>query len=153
MKPLYAFSSISAFTAGSITILPYGFLIVNQVERLELATILVVLMIQAVAIVTFLWPQLGIHSLQVAEKDRLMDEVNQRLEATIVDLHSSVDNGELDKIADLNLTMSTLEAEINLLRRVPTWPWQPETVRWLATALILPLGLWILQYFLQRFLG
>jgi hypothetical protein len=153
MKPLYAFSTVSALTAGCITVLPYGFLIANQVEQLELVTILLVLIIQLVALVTFIWPQLGIHGLQVAEKERLLDEAHLRLEAIIKELHQSVDHGELAKVSELNLTMGTLESEINIIRKIPTWPWQPETVRWLITALLFPLGLWILQYFLQRLFG
>ena len=49
--------------------------------------------------------------------------------------------------------MTNLEIEQKALRRISTWPWQPETVRWLVTALVLPLGLWLVQYFLQRVLG
>jgi len=30
---------------------------------------------------------------------------------------------------------------------------KPETVRWLITALVLPLGLWLIQFVLQRVLG
>jgi hypothetical protein len=153
MKPLYAFSTISALTAGSITILPYGFLLANQVERVELASLLLIFVIQILAIVTFILPQLGIHGLQVAEKDRLLDEAHLRLEATIEELHQSVDDGELEKVSQLNLTMSTLESEINIIRKIPTWPWQPETVRWLITALLFPLGLWLLQFLLQRVFG
>lgn len=153
LKPLYAFSSISALTAGSITVLPYGFLIVNQIESLELSSLILVLLIQLIAIVTFIWPQLGIHGLQIAEKDRLLDEANQRFETTIHELHRRVDDKQLDKIAELNTTVTTLEKEMNILRKIPTWPWQPETVRWLITALVLPLGLWVIQFVLQRVLA
>ncbi len=46
-----------------------------------------------------------------------------------------------------------MEARQTALSKVPTWLWQPETVRWLVTALVLPLALWIAQYVLQRVLG
>jgi hypothetical protein len=39
------------------------------------------------------------------------------------------------------------------LERIPTWPWRPETLRLLITALVLPLGLWLAQFILQRLLG
>lgn len=153
MKPLYAFSSVSALTAGGLTVLPYGFLIVNQVEELELASLVLMLLVQLIAIVTFIWPQLGIHGPQVAEKERLLDEANQRFKATIRELHKRVDDQKLEKITELNMAVTTLEKEINILRKIPTWPWQPETVRWLTTALLLPLGLWIVQFTLQHVLG
>jgi hypothetical protein len=40
-----------------------------------------------------------------------------------------------------------------MLNAISTWPWQPETLRFLVTALLLPLLLWILQYVLQLVLG
>jgi len=154
MKPLYAFSNLTAFTAGSLTVIPYGFLAVSPGVVINDPAVLVpVLIIQSVAVVTFIWPQLGIHRLQVAEKDRLLDEVYQRLKATIVELHRRVDDGELEKMDELSGTFANLETELSILKEIPTWPWQPETVRWLVTALVLPLGLWIIQYLLQRVLG
>jgi hypothetical protein len=156
MKPLYAFSNLTAFTAGSLTVLPYGFLAANQISfqgELDPAAILLILGIQAIAVLTFLWPQLGIHQLQAAEKGRLMDEANRRLEATIQELHRRVDGGEHEKVGELNTTLAALQTELAALKGIPTWPWQPETVRWLITALVLPLGLWLIQSVLQRVLS
>ena len=80
----------------------------------------------------------------------MLDEVAFRFEATVGELHRRVDEGNLQGMDDLNKTMASLEIEQNLLKEIPTWPWQPETVRLLITALALPLGLWIAQYLLQR---
>jgi hypothetical protein len=49
--------------------------------------------------------------------------------------------------------ISVLETERDMLKRISTWPWQPETLQFLMTALLLPLLLWIIQYVLQQFLG
>ena len=62
-------------------------------------------------------------------------------------------NGELEGMEDLNNAMANLEIELKALSGIPTWPWRPETVRLLVTALALPLGLWIVQYALQRVWG
>ncbi|MEE8357347.1 MAG: hypothetical protein V3R33_08580 [Anaerolineales bacterium] len=43
-----------------------------------------------------------------------------------------------------------LEKEIDAIKAISTWPWQPETLRWLFTALVLPLLMWLAQYFLGR---
>jgi hypothetical protein len=153
MKPLYAFANLTAFTAGSLTIMPYGFLIVNQIERIDPVSLVLVLIIQFVAVVAFIWPQLGIHRLQAAEKERLLDEANQRFEAAIVELHQRMDNRKLEGMTDLNMAIASLKIELNALKRISTWPWEPETIRVLITALALPLGLWGIQFFLQRVLG
>ena len=93
------------------------------------------------------------HRLQVAEKERLLDEANQRFEATIAELHQRIDNEKLEGIFELGSAMGALETEKKALERIPTWPWEPEVVRLLITALALPLGLWALQFVLQRLLG
>jgi hypothetical protein len=149
---LYAFSSTTAVTAVSLTIPTYAWLAINRSVRDPIA-MGITLPIAALAVVAFIWPQLGVHRLQVAEKERLLEEVSQRFETTIIDLHQRVDERELEGIADLNSAMVSLEIEKTALERTPTWPWQPETVRWLVTALLLPLVLWLVQFLLQRLLG
>ena len=154
MKPLYAFSNLSAITAGSLAIIIYGFLIVNpNMDTSDPAILIWVFVFLITAFVTFIWPQLGIHRLQIAEKDRLLEEANQHFEATIVELHQRVDDGKLEGMMDLNMAIASLQMELKILNEIPTWPWVPETVRWLATALLLPLGLWLIQVFLQGMLS
>jgi hypothetical protein len=154
MNPLYAFSNLTALTAGSIAMVLYGWMAVApEVSLADPITFVVTFIVLLIAVIIFIWPQLGIHNLQVAEKDRLLEEVNQRFEAIIGELHRRVDAGELDQMNDLRLTMTNIEMELNALKGIHTWPWQPETVRWLITALVLPLGLWLIQFVLQRVLA
>ena len=82
VKPLYAFSKIAALTAGSVTVLGYGWLLLANpwIDRGDPIVFTTMVVLTLLAIVTFLWPQLGIHSLQVAEKERLISEANLRLE-------------------------------------------------------------------------
>ena len=105
-----------------------------------------------VAIVTFVWPLLGIHGRLKQEKQRLLRESSQRLEATMTELHNRVDAGELQSMNELHVTISSLEIEQSMLTRIPTWPWRPGTLRGVVTALLLPLIVFVLQYVLQRFL-
>lgn len=153
IKPLYAFSNLSAFTSGSIAVIVYGWMLVNPDMEVNAPGIVINIIIFLLVLVTFLWPQLGIHSLQVREKDRLIEEANQRFEKIMLEIHQSVDGGKLGRMAELNMAIMTLEIELNNLNKINTWPWQPETLRWLITALVLPLGLWLIQFVLQRVLG
>ena len=111
------------------------------------------LVVQLVALATFIWPHYGIHRLQVAEKESLLEQTNKRIETIGQVLHQSVDEGNLDGIGELNTTLSTLKLELSIIEKIPTWPWQPETLRILVTALAFPLGVWLVQVFLGRFLG
>ncbi len=73
--------------------------------------------------------------------------------AALAELHERVDSGDLQGVEDLNSAIASLEIERQALSRIPTWPWQPETVRLLATALVLPLVLLLAQVVLQVLTG
>jgi hypothetical protein len=153
LTPLYALSSLTALTAVSLAAITYGWIALNPGLSTEPISWAIVVPITVLAVATFVWPLLGIHRLLVEEKGHLLDECSLRLEATIAELHQRVDGQRLEGMDDLNKTIASLEIELNLLEGIPTWPWQPETVRLLITALALPLGLWFAQYILQRVMG
>ena len=153
MRPLYGLSSLTALTGASLAGITYGWMAINPGLLGEPAAIAIVLPITVLALATFVWPLLGIHRLLVDEKGRLIDECSIRLEATLADLHQRLDDGALEAMDDLNKTITSLELELNLLEKIPTWPWRSETVRLLLTALALPLGLWLVQYVLQQLIG
>jgi hypothetical protein len=155
MHPLYGFSNLAALTAGSLIMLPYGFLFINPNPTITLANPVVLsiyLSISIIAIITFLLPQLGIHRLQNTEQEHLLDEINQRYKATMREFHKRVDSGEFDEANNLNNTLSALRDQRETIHKISTWPWQPETIRWLFTAMVLPLLMWIVQYFLGQWL-
>jgi hypothetical protein len=107
----------------------------------------------AVASATFTLPLLGAHRRLVEEKDRRLAEASSRFEAAITELHRQLDRGRLLQMDPLNKAVATLEIEQNVLRRIPTWPWQPGAVRGLLAALFLPVAVWAIQLFLGRFFG
>jgi hypothetical protein len=155
-KPLYALSNLLALSAISLTVLPLGFFLANNltdISLLEPATIILVLAIQLIAFLSFLWPQLGIHRLQRDEKDKLIDEVNQRYQMVFHELHERVDQGKLKETGDLSSTLTLLEKELKSVKAIPIWPWDPETLRWLVTALVLPIGGIILRMIFERIFG
>jgi hypothetical protein len=153
MGPLYAFSGVTALTAVGIIIPPYIFVALVPGSLVNPITVAYMLPITGLALLAFVWPLLGIHQILAEEKARILDENALRFEAAIQELHQRVDSGELEGLGISNTALATLESERALLNRIPCWPWQPETVRMLFTALALPLGLWIAQYVLQRVLG
>ena len=137
-----------------MALLPIGFLIANPWASWSDPVLLgTVLIVQIIALATFIWPQWGIHRLLVAEKERLLEEANQRFEAMIAELHQRVDEGMLEGAMDFNMTFSSLQTELKAIETVPTCPWQPETLRLLISALALPLGVWLIQLLLGRFFG
>jgi hypothetical protein len=65
-KDLYAFSNLIALTAGGMAVLPIGFLIANPLADWwqEPSVFVTVIIIQLIALITFVWPHYGIHRLQ-----------------------------------------------------------------------------------------
>jgi hypothetical protein len=117
------------------------------------ASIAVILLITILALGAFAWPLLGARRLMAKEKGQMLDEVSSRLRAAFVDLHQRIDDGELGEVDDLLKVISILETEQDTLDGISAWPWQPESLRFLVTALLLPLLIWVIQYVLQLLLG
>lgn len=153
-RNLYIFSNLIAMTAFFTALLPVGFLIANPWASWNDPVVFgTVLVVQLLALGVFVWPHYGIHRLQVAEKERMLGEVNQRLEKISRVLHQGVDENTLERAGDVNTTISSLIAELSVIQKIPTWPWQPETLRILITALAFPLGVWLIQVLLGNYLA
>jgi hypothetical protein len=153
MRPLYGLSGVTALTGASLTAITYGWMAINPDLLGNAISMAIVLPITLLAGATFLWPLVGVHRLLEEEKGQLLDECSLRIESAIAVLHQRVDGEQLGGMDELNKMLASLEIEQNLLERIPTWPWRPETVRLLITALALPLGLWLIQYVLQLVIG
>ena len=151
LSPLYAFSGLTSQTAVGLLIYDYIWLVAAPEMMSQPLGIGFSIFFAVVAIVTFVWPLLGIHGRLVQEKQRLLRESSQRLEAMFAKLYDRVDAGELHSIDELRVTMASLESGQSMLTRIPTWPWRSETLRGLVSALLLPLVVFVLQFVLQRF--
>jgi hypothetical protein len=152
LGPLYSFSRVTMLTAVSLTVPTYVWLAVIG-GLLDPIAMGITVPIAILAVVAFVWPLTGINRLLSNEQGRLLEEASARFEAAITELHRRVDSGNLKHMDELHKAIASLEIEQETLSRIPTWPWQPETVRLLITALALPLGLWVIQIVLQRFLA
>jgi len=150
ITPLYAFSKLTALTAAGLAVPPYFFFALNPDLLYDPIALAQASMIIVLAVAVFVWPLLGARRLLAKEKNRLLDRVSQRMEATYNELHQQFDNGDLVAVDEKTKVIEALEAEQQMLKGIPTWPWQPETMRYLVSALVLPLALWIIQYILQR---
>ncbi len=151
LRPLYAFSRLSALTVVGIGFSTYAWFLVSPV-LLGFNLLFFVLFI-LVALLTFLLPLRGVHRRLDEEKERLLAENGSRHRTLIDELHRQVDSGDLAGVDDINKTLTSLELERTTLERVSTWPWKPETPRALVAALLLPVVVWLLQWLLERVLS
>jgi hypothetical protein len=107
----------------------------------------------ALSAATFALPLTGAHRRLVAEKKRRLAETAAHFQATSEELHRTLEQQRLSRVDQLNKALASLELEWNVLRRIPTWPWEPGAVRGLTAALLLPVVVWLVQFFLGRWLG
>jgi hypothetical protein len=153
LQPLYAFSVPAGLTASGLLLYSYAWFGTAPALRSEPISLALGVFFAAVAATTFAWPLLGIHRRLVAEKKRLLSDSAERFEATVNELHRRIDHKALADMDNLNKTLASLEIEQTTLRRIPTWPWEPGTLRGVAAALLLPIFIWLIQQLLSRILA
>ena len=149
LEPLFAFSNLTVRAAIGVTLLQYAIIVLLPGESRP-AVILPVACLTVVAVAVFIWPLAGVHRMLVEEKSREMVAVDQRLKVAVDALYSRVDGGELDQVDEVGRTITSLKVARDLIDSRPTWPWQPAAVRSLATAILLPIVLWLLQQLLRQ---
>jgi hypothetical protein len=147
--PLYAFSHLTARTGiGLVVLTVFSFIVDPSINVLGVALTALVLVVAAGA---FVLPLEGMHSRIVVEKYRLQLEANRRMKATLSQLHRSVDEGDLSRADGLNKTLESLQLERDAIAKMPTWPWEPGTLRGFSAALLVPIVLWLIIRGLERF--
>ena len=150
LTPLYAFSLLSALTAGGGLLLMYAWVATEPDLADDKISLAAALTTGVVALLTFLWPLLGIHRMLATEKIQAHTEVGKRIKLCFDELHRRMDKNFPAEVDTPIKVMAALQQEQAYLDKLPTWPWQPETVRGLATAVLLPIALWIITRVLER---
>lgn len=153
LTPLYAFSSVTARLAIAIAFMVYLWQGTYPQEGNAGGLIAVTSIFVLAAVVVFALPLWGLHQRLVAEKVRALNQNGQHFETATVALHRDVDVGNLENATRLKDALTGLDIEHNFLQKIPTWPWQPETLRGLITALLLPIVAFLIQHFLQSALS
>lgn len=102
------------------------------------------------AAVAFIAPLWGGHRSMAHEKARNLDSLGERIEATIVSLRARIDAGQLEEVRPLKEALEGLIAARNEYHAVSTWPWQRATLGSVLTALIAPMGVWLITRWLER---
>ena len=152
--PLYTLSRVTALTAIAILLIAYLYSAVSGGWKIETAgDAMVAGSFNLGGLATFIWPLWGAHRLLQHEKTQRKRAVAQRMEAITDELHSRLDRRDLKEIDRLKDGLDSLVVERNVLDKVSTWPWEPETARAVVTAVLLPMIVWVVTRILERFLG
>ena len=104
-----------------------------------------------VALLIFIAPLLGMHRRLGAARRGCRRPQTQRLKVVIAAVHADVDSMDLGRADGLQKTLGSLVQEREILARLPTWPWSTGTLRGFATAILLPVALFLIQRTLSQF--
>ncbi|MEJ2287746.1 MAG: hypothetical protein P8Y02_03705 [Deinococcales bacterium] len=151
-EPLYALSRLTSFSAMAVLLVQYNWIAGNPAILRSPAALANILTWDALALVLFVWPLWGAHRMLADAKSALLGEVGMRVERAGAELRRAVDEDATARMAPLKDALLGLESSLRVVERASTWPWQPETPRLVVSAVLLPLGAWLLQQVLDRVL-
>jgi hypothetical protein len=152
LGPLYAFSRLTARTALAISGMHAAWFLAQLAEGpLQPVTPTMTVGLALLVVIAFVWPLLGARTQIAREKQRLLAEIAQRLEAAYSELDRRLDRGELGDTPALKSAIETLAARHAQVARVSAWPWSVETLRTVLAALSLPLLIWVIERLIDRF--
>ena len=153
LDPYYAFSKVTAQT-GIAWVILLSFTLLTFPIQVAVIPVIVLLIGQAsLSLSAFVLPLWVVHQRLTAEKRRLLNAHDQRLESLLAQLHQRLDQQELEGVGQLHTAMSALQAEREVLNRIPTWPWRAGLLTGFLSALVLPIFLFILQLVVGKLLG
>lgn len=165
--PLHAMSTLTARSAIVLLVMQLLIIFVplpNLSELVRLMFSVILLPFIVLSVVAFFLPLRGMHALLEAEKERLQSEVSSRIKSTVATLHDVVgeeavptrdaESSRLSqvRIDALNMALSSLLQEREFNARLSTWPWDTTTFRAVASAIALPIVLFVLTTAIERFL-
>ena len=103
-----------------------------------------------IAVAAFVLPLRGMHARLAAEKRRHQGEIGRRISASLGSIQEAVDAGDTPTIEARNKSLAALVAARDLVNRTPTWPWSGGALTGFASAIVLPIALFLIQRMLAQ---
>ncbi|MEO5921021.1 MAG: hypothetical protein ABIQ01_07745 [Pseudolysinimonas sp.] len=150
---LYALSRVTAVTAVALlffTYIYFAFYLTDGSINSVVNGIAVGLIVLG-ALLAFVVPLWGAHRLIQRTKNDRQSEIARRIETASDAIHGRTDAGEYAGAGDIKDTLDALLLERGVVAKASTWPWEPDAVRAVLTAVLLPILIWIVTRILERF--
>jgi hypothetical protein len=153
IRPLQAFSRLTASTAIGLLIFVYPWIFINPEILANPVSIGYIIVFSLIAAIVFAWPLWNIHRVIENEKKETLQSIDARLEIVFSQFNQRFDQDDYGDAERLNGIITSLEIQRKHINAVPTWPWRSETARLMLTAIALPLMLMMIQYFVLQALN
>jgi hypothetical protein len=150
---LYALSRVTAVTSVALLFFTYIYfaLYITNGSINSVINGVVVALIVFGALLAFVVPLWGAHRLLQRSKNARQSEVARRIEVASDALHARTDAGEYAEVGDVKSALDALLVERGVVAKASTWPWEPDALRGVLTAVLLPILIWIVTRILERF--
>jgi hypothetical protein len=150
LKPLEAFSRLTATTSFGILFITYAWALINPELLSDPLTMGFSVAFTLLAIVIFIWPLYGAHRLIKKKKESILQDIDLQFGAAVEMFKNRIKEEDFSSIDQLNGIISSLEIQYNKVNSISTWPWSPETVRSFVTAITAPLIFMVIQFIFER---
>ena len=151
--PIFVFSRLSSQISIAFLILITLNFVLTPLDDIDAGLFVLSVMGIPVAFLAFILPLWGAHTRLRVAKQKLQTEASQRLEGFLQRIHKAVDAHELDAVANHNQVLTALKSERDIIDKLPVWPWRLGTLGSVASALLLPTLLLVIQIGIKRLLG
>jgi hypothetical protein len=153
LEPVYALSSHTAKTGLIFLLILYSNILISPDMMQFSAALIMAGILTLIATAAFFLPLRGINKRLVDEKKGMLREIHYRIKSGFSKVEQRFDNNQLGEISELRTAITALESQKAYIEKIPTWPWQPSTLRGFLTAVLLPIGIWGIQQVLYRLLN
>jgi hypothetical protein len=146
--PVNALSRLTA--VGPIVLLIFVALSALSNAGGSAAYLVPMVVVTSVAIAGFVLPPRGMHARLAGQKHVLVGASQDRLKQVLARLHASVEADDLSRADQLNKTLASVLSEHDVLAKLATWPWSTGTFRGVASAVLLPIVIFVLTRAIDR---
>jgi hypothetical protein len=156
LDPLYEFANLTAWTGIAIfgTII-YGVGSLALVSGVQFSPVDIAQFVAfaGLAVGCFFVPLLGLHGRIVEEKARRRSEAGGVLEAAVAEVETRIRAADYEGMSQVNDGLAAATSAVTTISRVSTWPWRPDTIRGFASAIALPIVIYVITALISRFIS
>jgi hypothetical protein len=148
--PLYALSRYASQSSLALLLLNYTLILLSLPAFLFTTDGYIESAVFIISALTLFFAPFGsIYRRMREEKDRLLSELGENLNVGVGRVLRDVRRENYSDLNKKRNSISTLKDSWEIVRKISTWPWEPESVRNLLLPLLIP----VIAFLVQRYLG
>lgn len=105
------------------------------------------------ATMVFVSPVAWVRARIISEKDKLKSELGIKLKEVLQNQDQAATDGDFSKVNDLKSYADILISRREFVAKISDWPWETRVFQEFSAAILIPIGLSLVQVFIDRFTG